>query len=77
MKTEDVLKLEMRIPLDLIEKDEPNYLAQLTHEVEKYGITEPITIRVRGDGSKIVWDGLHRLIVAQRLGIKEIPVTYI
>lgn len=77
MKTEDILKLEMRIPLELLWKDEPNYMAQLTHEIITLGITEPITIRIREDGSMIVWDGLHRLAVAQKLGIKEIPVIYI
>jgi len=75
--TKDVLKLEMRIPLDLLWKDEREYLNRLTFKIEEEGITEPITIRVREDGSQIVWDGLHRLAVAQLLGIKEIPVIYI
>jgi len=75
--TKDVLKLEMRIPLELLWKDEKDYLDKLTRSVVLHGITEPITIRVRADGSKIVWDGLHRLAVAQKLGIEEIPVIYI
>lgn len=75
--TKDVLKLEMRIPLELLWKDERAYLDKLTAKIEAEGITEPITIRVREDGSQIVWDGLHRLAVAQKLGIKEIPVIYI
>jgi len=74
--TKEVLKLETRIPLELLWKDEPNYLAQLTEEIREHGITEPITIRVREDGSQIVWDGLHRLAVAQKLGIEQIPVIY-
>jgi len=74
--TKEVLKLEKRIPLELLWKDEPNYLAQLTEEIREHGITEPITIRVREDGSQIVWDGLHRLAVAQKLGIEQIPVIY-
>jgi len=75
--TKEVLELEMRIPLELLWKDEKDYLEKLTRTVKEFGITEPITIRVRKDGSKIVWDGLHRLAVAQKLGIEEIPVIYI
>lgn len=75
--TKEVLKLEMRIPLELLWKDEKDYLDKLTEQIRESGITEPITIRVREDGSQIVWDGLHRLAVAERLGIEEIPVIYI
>ncbi len=73
----EISKYETRIPLDLIRKDEPETLARLTEEIREKGITEPITIRVREDGSRIVWDGIHRLIVAQDLGIKNVPVKYI
>ena len=75
--TKEVLKLEMRIPLELLWKDEKEYLDKLTQRIKEFGITEPIAIRVREDGSMIVWDGLHRLAVAQKLGIEEIPVIYI
>lgn len=74
--TKEILKLEMRIPLELLWKDEQDYLDKLTESIKKLGITEPIEIRVREDGSMIVWDGLHRLAVAERLGIEEIPVIY-
>ncbi len=74
---EEISKLETRIPLDLIRKDEPKSLAKLTEEIKETGITEPIVIRVREDGSRIVWDGIHRLIVAQDLGIENVPVKYI
>ena len=74
---DEISKYETRIPLDLIRKDEKVYLERLTKEIEKEGITESITIRVREDGSRIVWDGMHRLIVAQNLGIKNVPVKFI
>jgi len=74
--TKDILKLEMRIPLELLWKDEGPYLDRLTEEIKLRGITEPIEIRVREDGSMIIWDGLHRLAVAEKLGIEEIPVIY-
>lgn len=74
---DEISKYETRIPLDLIRRDEKVYLERLTREIEKEGLTEPITIRVREDGSRIVWDGIHRLIVAQNLGIKSVPVKFI
>ncbi len=72
MKLSDILELEMRLPLDLIEIDD-----KLLEDIKQNGIKEPIEIRVRKDGSKIVWDGLHRLAIAVRLGIKDIPVIFI
>ncbi len=74
---DEISKLETRIPLDLIRKDEKVFLERLTKEIEEKGITEPIIIRVREDGSRIVWDGIHRLIVAQDLGIENVPVRFI
>jgi len=75
-RTKDILKLEMRISLELLWKDERDYLDELTESIRETGIIEPIEIRVREDGSMIVWDGLHRLAVAQKLGIEEIPAIY-
>ena len=77
LSLEEITKLETRIPLDLIRKDEPQTIERLTEQIKREGITEPITIRVRADGSRIVWDGIHRLIVAQDLGIKNVPVQFI
>ena len=71
MKLKDILKLEMRLPLELIEIDD-----KLLEDIRLNGIREPIEIRVREDGSQIVWDGLHRLVIAQKLGIEDIPVIY-
>jgi len=77
LPVEEVSKLETRIPIDLIRKDEPETIRRLTEEIQREGIKEPIVIRIREDGSQIVWDGIHRLIVAQDLGIKDIPVRFI
>ncbi len=71
MKLADILKLEMRLPLNLIEIDE-----KLLKDIQANGITEPIEIRVRKDGSKIVWDGLHRLAIAVKLNLDSVPVIY-
>jgi len=73
-----VLKYETRYPLDALKAAEPETIAQLTSEVQAEGaITEPIVIRVRADGSRVVWDGMHRLIAARDLGLQDIPVNYI
>ena len=72
MKLKEILKLETRLPLELIKVDD-----KLLEDIRLNGIQEPIEIRVREDGSQIVWDGLHRLAIAVRLGIKDIPVIFI
>jgi len=77
LSLEEVSQLETRIPIDLIRRDETVEIKRLTEEIRREGIKEPIVIRVREDGSQIVWDGIHRLIVAQDLGIKDIPVRFI
>jgi len=69
MKTEEILKLETRLPLELIEIND-----ELLEEIRLNGIKEPIEIRVREDGSKIVWDGLHRLAIAVKLNLECVPV---
>lgn len=71
MKLGDILKLETRLPLEIIKADD-----KLLEDIRLNGIREPIEIRVREDGSQIVWDGLHRLAIAKKLGIEEIPVIY-
>ena len=38
MKTKEVLKLEMRVPLEILWKDEKDYMDKLTQEVKKSGI---------------------------------------
>jgi len=77
LSLEQVSELETRFPIELLWTDEKDYLDRLTTEIEAEGLTEPVTIRVRSDGSLIVWDGIHRLAVAQKLGIKNIPVKFI
>ncbi len=71
MELADILKLEMRLPLNLIEIDN-----KLLEDIKENGIQEPVEIRIRKDGSKIVWDGLHRLKIAVMLDIKDVPVIY-
>ena len=67
----EVLKMETRLPLNLVEMD-----VDLLEDIRKNGIQEPIEIRVRQDGSKIVWDGLHRVKIAAALGLETVPVFF-
>lgn len=69
----EVLKIETRLPLNLVEVEID---AALLEDIQKNGILEPIEIRVREDGSRIVWDGLHRLAIAVKLELKSVPVFF-
>lgn len=71
VKTEEILKLETRLPLELVEIN-----AELLEDIRVNGIKEPIEIRVREDGSQIVWDGLHRLAIAVKLNLETVPVIF-
>ena len=72
MKLQEMLKLETRLPLNLVEIND-----KLLEDIRLNGIKEPIEIRVREDGSKIVWDGLNRLAIAVKLNLKTVPVIFI
>ena len=65
----EILKMETRLPLHLVKIDE-----KLLEDIKAHGIKEPIEIRVRADGSKIVWDGLNRLAIAVKLNLETVPV---
>ena len=71
MPLAEILKLETRLPVELIEIDE-----KLLEDIKSHGITEPIEIRIREDGSLIVWDGLNRLAIAIRLNLETVPVIF-
>ena len=72
MKLEEILKLENRLPLELVEIDD-----ELLEDIRLNGIKEPIEIRVRENGSKIVWDGQHRLAIAVKLNLECVPVIFL
>ena len=65
----EILKLETRLPLRLVEIN-----AALLEDIRKNGIQEPVEIRIREDGSRILWDGLHRVKIAAALGLESVPV---
>lgn len=67
----EALKLETRLPLGFIEINQ-----KLLEDIRLNGIKEPIEIRVREDGSLIIWDGLHRLAIAVKLNLESVPVIF-
>ena len=71
MKTKEILKMETRLPIELVEMNH-----ELLEDIRLNGIREPIEIRVREDGSEIVWDGLHRLVIAVELNLETVPVIF-
>ena len=72
MSTKEILKLETRLPLELVE-----IRSELLEDIRQNGIKEPIEIRFREDGSKIVWDGLNRLAIAVELNLETVPVIFL
>ena len=71
MKIEEVLKIETRLPLELVEINK-----ELLEDIRLNGIKEPLEIRVREDGSQIIWDGLNRLAIAVELNLESVPVRF-
>ena len=67
----EILKIETRLPLNLVEIN-----PALLEDIQKNGIQESIEIRIREDGSRILWDGLHRVKIAAVLGLESVPVFF-
>lgn len=49
-------------------------LHDLSLSVARHGILEPVILKLDRNGRITVFDGHHRVIVAERLGIQEMPV---
>ena len=67
----EILKMETRLPLNLVKMN-----MSLLEDIRKNGILEPVEIRIREDGSRILWDGLHRVKIAAALGLENVPVFF-
>lgn len=52
-------------------------IKNLREDIKKNGITEPIEIYKKKDGTFAIENGNHRLKIAQELGIKEVPVKMV
>lgn len=64
--------LTWRESVDAIWTKEPVQMASLGGSIEAVGIQKPIVLGTDGR----VWDGHHRLAVACRLGLREVPVEF-
>lgn len=49
-------------------------MLKLVDDIAENGITEPIVIAITPNGTWRMWDGHHRVVVAQALCITQIPV---
>lgn len=51
---------------------------ELKADIQKNGVKEPIVLKYGTEDRKLhVWDGDHRILAAEELGIKELPVRVI
>lgn len=61
--------------ITLLERTEPEYLAEIQRSVMEDGIREPATMVLDESGKMRYHDGYHRMIVLERIGRKSIPVV--
>ena len=52
-------------------------IEDLKNEIVKNGIKEPIKIIKKNNGKIKIEDGNHRLDIAQKIGLKKVPIKYI
>lgn len=52
-------------------------MIKLENEIRANGITSPIEIIKKSDGTLKINDGNHRLQVAKKLGLRQVPVKYV
>lgn len=65
------------LPIAQLEELESAYLDELEEEIKRDGMTVPITVSVRDGKPQLIFDGMHRLAVMHRLGIKDAVVRMI
>jgi len=62
--------------VDYQRKPSTFHVMRLVSSIEKVGFLAPL-IGVERDGSYLILDGQHRLLAAQKLGLKELPVILV
>jgi ParB-like chromosome segregation protein Spo0J len=63
------------VPLKELEISDERYLRALMRSIKIEGFRDPILIEVRSNGTKMIYDGHHRLIALKKLGRKKAPVV--
>lgn len=79
-KDNEVVEMVSTDEIDTIERSGGGYrtteeVNKLTEGIKKDGITEPLNVEVREDGSLYLENGNHRLNQAKELGLEEVPVV--
>lgn len=85
-KTKENIKDEKNVKIVPIEKILPliknggyrtnEEIQKLTNSIMANGIENPIEIAIDENGKKDLYNGNHRLLVAKKLGLKEVPIKY-
>lgn len=85
-KTKENIKDEKNVKIVPIEKILPliknggyrtnEEIQKLTSSIMANGIENPIEIAIDENGKKDLYNGNHRLLVAKKLGLKEVPIKY-
>jgi len=55
----------------------PEQEAELKASIETHGFTVPILVADNGDGTYLLIDGEHRIMVAKELGYTEVPAVIV
>lgn len=79
-KDNEVVEMVSTDEIDNIERSGGGYrtteeVNKLTEGIKKDGITEPLNVEAREDGSLYLENGNHRLNQAKELGLEEVPVV--
>ena len=72
--------LPYRRPLDALKDHKrPGHLTRLAESIKTQGFDpeHPVKLRVARDGSAIVIDGNHRLLMAFAFGVEDVPVNFV
>lgn len=85
-KTKENIKDEKNVKIVPIEKILPliknggyrtnEEIQKLTSSIMANGIENPIEIAIDENGKKDLYNGNHRLLVAKKIGLKEVPIKY-
>lgn len=83
MKQQAHLEIEM-VPVDELKPYEGNAkihdnrnVGQIASSIEEFNFADPIAAWHNDKGESVIIEGHGRLLAAQRLGIKELPVIYL
>ncbi len=78
LRTAELAKIQdPNVPLARLWREDRANIEKLMSNIRASGVVDPVEVVVRKDGSKMLWDGHHRVVAAQKLGIDDIPIKYV